>query len=144
MLKTNLIAAALALGLVACGTPGHRQDKDLMPRTPDACKVHVHLDNRNKIFVDQEPTRTGRCAATRVVNFVLLGAPQASAFEIAVKSGPQPRPACAPVTTSHGQPKEYECRFAAPPSGPGQEFPYSIKVVDGGTTITLDPMMIND
>lgn len=141
MHKTNLMATALALGLVACGTPGQRHDKDLMPRTPDACKVHVHLDNRDKIFVDQEPTRTGRCAGERKVNFFLVGAAHGATLEIAIKSGPRPAPVCKPV---EGQPKQYICDFAGVPIGSNQQFQYTVSVIQGVDKITLDPMMIND
>ena len=141
------LALALGLGLAACETPRWRDhgDKDIRAqREPDACKVHVHLPN-NKILVDQEPTRTSRCAGSRVVSFILVGKPQATLFEVTIKPGGlTPAPVCTPVTGTPPGQREVRCDFTGLATGESRQFPYSIKVVDGGVTMQLDPMMVND
>lgn len=139
------VSMGLALTLVACKSLRSAGD-DVHAMTGRApCIVNVHLDERRKVYVDQEPARTGRCA-TRTISFFLREPPLTSAMKVRVTGGPgQPStwPTCT-LTSRPPQQAQVDCPFAA--ANPRGTYKYEVEVTDGQNPPPdkLDPQMIND
>lgn len=137
MKKSVRVALPLSvlLMLTACGTTPHRDDKF---RALTACKVDVHV-HKNRIYVDQEPVYTKRCAAGDPVLFFLRGGGNNATLAIKITEGPEPRPDCG----STG-PKTFKCTLH-PSTAPLAKFKYEVEITrDTQTYEKLDPMIIND
>lgn len=139
------VPLGLLLGLTGCGSSRHAGGDVgvLTGRAP--CIVQVHLDEKRKVYVDQEPARTSRCT-TRTISFFLREPPMTTTMVVRVTGGPgQPStwPTCTLVSSPPRQ-AQVDCPFTA--ATPAGIYKYEVAVTDGQSPPPekLDPQMIND
>ena len=139
--------SGLLVALAGCGTfreqPIHPTEVDLDEPSAKACVVTVHVDKDKVLgFVDQDPAYAKRCDSRSIlfqVNGKYVFSGSGVAFKSSGASGQAPTCGPDPMTSK----KKIRCTFG---SASPARIPYVLTVEpnQGGTAITIDPMMIND
>lgn len=150
MIKSVLLAVALALALAACGKsgPSNSPGGDTLAG-PDAGMVKVFI-KKNTIIVDQEPNLHVGETGTISIRWHLVG----SGWAFVAPSDPKkmivPAPGgnatpladenCVLVEPMSGNTQDIQCTYTQSPG----KYVYAFSVKDaGGTTLTTDPSIRN-